>query len=209
MSDDFRVRIELSDGDAARELADKLGADDLEHQLEAEFHDRVVVSVDDAEVFAYAGSRGQAQRVQELVGTLSQPTAVEIQRWHPVAEAWEDPDKPLPESDEAMAAEHAERIARERAQSEEQGFNEYEVRVTCRSHGETVKLAEVLRLQHLPVVRRWRYLLVAASDEDSAQALANRITQEAPPGSTVTVEANPAGVPRRGNPFAFLGGFGG
>jgi hypothetical protein len=41
-------------------------------------------------------------------------------------------------------------------------------------------------------VRRWKFLVAGANNEDEAQALAEHIRQEAPPGATVCAE--PAGV---------------
>jgi hypothetical protein len=99
-------------------------------------------------------------------------------------------------------------IARTRAEANARGYPEYEVRVECASHGETVKLAGILRAQGLPVVQRWRYLLIGATDEEAAQALADRITQETLPGTTVTVEATLAEIASEtpSSRFSFLRG---
>jgi hypothetical protein len=192
VNDDFRVRVRLADNHRAVALAAALSS---AHELEAGARGAapVIVSVEGPELFAYAGSREQAEHSAELIRTVSGDNGwqaeFELTRWHPSAEEWEDVEKPLPRSDEEFAAEHALLVAREQAESAARGFAEYEVRVECHTHAETVKLAEILRSQHLPVVRRWRYLLLGAPDEDSAHQLADRVTQESPPGSTVTVEA--------------------
>jgi hypothetical protein len=61
------------------------------------------------------------------------------------------------------------------------------------------------------VVRRARYLLAGALNEDQARTLAERIRQETPGGARIDVE--PGGdvvwgvLPR--NPFAVFGGLGG
>jgi hypothetical protein len=212
MSDDWRLRIELDGEEHARELADRLQSGEDEHGLTTDFVDRVIVSVDDNEVFAYTGSREQAERTEELVRSVAAvhgwTVAAHLHRWHPTAEAWEDADEPLPATDAERAAEHEELVSRERTESEQRGYPEYEVRVECRTHGETVKLAEILRQQHLPVVQRWHAILIGAPDEDSARALADRVTQETPAGTTVTVEATlsaiEAGTAR--NPFAVFRG---
>jgi 3-oxoacyl-(acyl-carrier-protein) synthase len=58
-------------------------------------------------------------------------------------------------------------------------------------------------------------VVVAASDEDTAKALAERIRAEAPPGSTVTAEASVAEAVAEAplatpfSPFAVFGGLGG
>jgi hypothetical protein len=70
-----------------------------------------------------------------------------------------------------------------------------------------VGLSKQLRKEGLPAVHRWRYLLVGATDEDSAKALAERIRNEAPTGNQVKVEGTWAAVyaERAPNPFAVLG----
>ena len=69
----------------------------------------------------------------------------------------------------------------------------------------------MLRAEGLPAVRRWKYLVVGATDEDSAKALATRLEGEAPAGSKVTVEGSGqvAYDERPANPFAMFGGLGG
>jgi hypothetical protein len=54
-------------------------------------------------------------------------------------------------------------------------------------------------------------VLIGATDEDGAKALAERIRAEAPAGSTVTAELNERFVydNRPWSPFALLGGLGG
>jgi hypothetical protein len=55
-------------------------------------------------------------------------------------------------------------------------------------------------------------LLVGATDEDAANALADRLRAEAPPGATVTAEVSQRAAwdddPGRGS-FAIFGGLGG
>ena len=164
----------------------------------------------------YAGEREQADLAADAIRALAAEhgwdVELELKRWHPTAEAWEDPDKPLPATDAERAAEHAELVAREREESTERGYAEYEVKVHCSSHRDTVKLADRLRDEGLPIVRRWKYLLVGASDEDAANALAERLRGEVPAGATVTAEVSQRAAwdddPGRGS-FAMFGGLGG
>jgi hypothetical protein len=74
-----------------------------------------------------------------------------------------------------------------------------------------VRFAEQLQGEGLPAVHRWKYLLVGATDEDMAKALAERIRAEAPPESRVNVEGTWAAAyaERPRNPFAVFGGLGG
>ena len=67
MNDDWRVVSTLREDGLAHQLAAHLDADELEHDLEHSFHDRVIVSVDGPTVFCYTGSREQAERALELI----------------------------------------------------------------------------------------------------------------------------------------------
>ena len=212
MSDDWRLRVDLGADGLARELLERLEALELEHDLTTSFHDRVVVSHDREEVFCYTETREQAERAEHLIRALAAEHGwsidVDLKRWHPTAEDWEDPDAPLPESDAQRARERAALMEREREETEQLGYAQFEVRVACPSHGDAVGFAERLRDDGLPSVRRSRYLLVGASDEDSANALATRLDALAPAGSTITVEGTERAV-RDGappNPFAIFGG---
>ena len=66
----------------------------------------------------------------------------------------------------------------------------------------------VLEAEGLPVLQRWTYLLVGGANEDEARALAERLQEEAPEGTTVHVEASGEMVAqvKPANPFAVFGG---
>jgi hypothetical protein len=216
MGDDWRLEVGVFDNGRARTLTERLEAEKLGGEVESSFGERLIVSVDGPNVFVYAGNRLQAERaaskIRELATQNSWDVELELRRWHPTAEEWEDPDEPLPTTEAEQSEEHAKLIAKEREDSAERGYADYEVRIESPSHAATVELAERLRGEGLPVVRRWRYLLVGAADEDSANALAERLRGEAPPGSTVTAEPSARAAwddePRR-NWFAVFGGLGG
>jgi hypothetical protein len=215
MNDDWRVGAEFSDRTQAAELADTLAHGELEHSLEAAPGKRVIVSVDDAELFIYAADREQAERAASALTTTATArgftVTTELRRWHPVAERWEDPELPLPTTVAESSAEHAEELAQDRAEAATLGYTEYEVRVTLPSHRETVALAEHLREQGIPSLRRWRYLLIGAGDEQSAGELAERVSAAVPSDAAVIVEATAAAVEAElpPNPFAVFGGLGG
>jgi hypothetical protein len=215
VNDDWRVQIDGREGGEATPVVAGLDAAELEHDLSDAFHDKVIVSRDDQRVFLYAGTREQAERARDLVAKLARENGwgveVELSHWHPAAEAWEDPDKPLPSTDAALVAEHEELIAAERQTLEETGEPEFEVRVDLPSHRDAARFAELLRAEGLPAVRRWKYLVVGAADEDSAKALAARLEGEAPAGSRVSAEVSGsvAYAERPSNPFAVFGGLGG
>lgn len=215
MNDDWRLRIDLRERSRALELARRLEAAELEHQVQSTFGDRVIVSRDESEVFCYTGSREQAERAQEWIATLAAREGWQIQdelrRWHPIAETWEDPGQPLPASESERRAEHEELIAREREEVSAAGVPDFEVRVQCQSHAEASALADRLSAEGIPHVRRWHYVVMGASDEDAARALAERVQAEAPPGSIVRTEGTEHMVwaSRPSNPFSIFGGAGG
>ena len=216
MSDDWRLKVALVDDGAAKGLTERLEAERLSDEFEASFGDRLIVSGDGPNVLVYAGEREQADRAAEKIRAIAAEhdwdVEFELKRWHPTAEEWEDPDKPLPETDAQRAEEHAQLVAREREETTERGYAEYEVKIHCSSHRDTVKLADRLRDEGLPTVHRWKYILVGATDEDSANALAERLRAEAPAGATVTAEVSERATwdddPGRGS-FAWFGGLGG
>ncbi|HLI31693.1 MAG TPA: hypothetical protein VKU89_02980 [Solirubrobacteraceae bacterium] len=217
MNDDWRLRIELGEESHAQMLTAALSeAQELAHDLRGAFHDRVIVSRDGPVVFCYTATREQAQAAQRLIDSLAEKHGwtlrSQLTHWHPVAEAWEDPDEPLPQADADAAAEHARLIEQERADTDRLGFAEWEVRVQRASHHDAAALSAALRQEGMPHVHRWHYLLVGAADEDSARELAARIEREAPPGTSASVEpaarAAYALGGRQTSPFAVFGGIG-
>jgi hypothetical protein len=215
MNDDWRLQIDFREDGYADALVDRLDARELEGDLSEAFHDRVIVTRNEATVFLYAGDREQAERARKLVESFAQREQEELDvdftRWHPLAAEWKPADEPLPADAAAQLAEHEARIAGERKEVEDQGYPEYEVRVDLPSHGAAEEFADRLREEGLPTVHRWKYVIVGASDEDQAKALAERIRGEAPAGSAVAVQGTWRDIykDRLPNPFAFLGGLAG
>lgn len=219
MDDDWRLRVELTDEHVARELTERLEGFDLSHELGTSFGERVIVSRDGPEVFCYAATRPQAEAarsvIESLAGQRGWAPTFELRRWHPAAEEWEDPDSPLPGSPAESAAERAELMEREREESVQQGYPEFEVRVRCANRRDAARLAERLRGEGLPTVQRGEFLVLGVADEDDAKALADRVRSEAPPGSDVVAEGSVAEVVAEApfatpfNPFAVFGGLSG
>lgn len=219
MNDDWRLRVDLHEDGVAHQLTERLAARDLAHSLTESFADRVIVSRDGPEVNCYAGTREQAEAAREVISRLAGENdwqiTVTLQRWHAAAERWEEPDAPLPATGEQAAAEHAELIAQERGESAEQGYPEYEVRVKCTSRADASALAERLRSEGHPVVHRGEFVVLGATDEDSAQRLADQVRAQTPPGTEVVAEGSVAEVAQEApygtpfSPFAFFGGLGG
>lgn len=219
MNDDWRLTVDLREEGFAHRLGKILDAEEIEHDLERSFHDRVVVSVSGSEVFCYAGSREQAQRAEQLIRRLAAdhewPIEVQLSHWHAAAERWEDPDAPEAStsagSEERVEEEREERVEDEREESAQQGYPEMEVRVECASRAEAGALAHRLEAEHVPSLHRHNYVLIGATDEDSAQVLAARLREEVPEGTRITVERNRRAIydHRVWSPFSVLGGLGG
>jgi hypothetical protein len=215
MADDWRIEILLGDRGHLGKLTERLEATELEHDLETAFHDRLVVSRDGDTVFCYAGTREQAEGAARMIERLAADNGWQLQwqlrRWHPVAEEWEDPDAPLPSTGAEVEEEREELAESEREEAVERGYPEFEVRVQFKSHHAASEFADRLRDEGIPNVRRWKSLLIGATDEDTANALAERLRSEAGPDAKVTAEGSGQAAydERPSNPFAFLGGLGG
>src|SRR5579862_9551968 len=103
MSDDWRLRVGLVDEGAARALTERLDAERLSEDVSTAFGDQLIVSGDGSNVLVYAGERTQADLAANTIRTIAAQhgweVELELKRWHPEAEEWEDADKPLPTSD--------------------------------------------------------------------------------------------------------------
>ena len=215
MNDDWRVEIVAADPGQALLLVEGLGGGTPGHTLGTAFHDKVIVSREEDHAFLYAETREQAEAARDaaakLVAENGWSMEIALAHWHPEAEKWEDPDLPLPDSDASRLAEHKQLVAAERKEVEAGATPQWEVRVDLPSHGDASRFEDRLRAEGVPSVRRWKYLVVGAADEDTAQEWATRLREEAPPGSKVTVEGNERAVYEElpPNPYAIFGGLGG
>jgi hypothetical protein len=213
VNDDWRVQVDVAG--AGNKMVEYLDALGLEHDLGDAFGETVIVSREGDTVYLYAGSREQAEKAGAAAAAIAAENnweaRSELRRWHPQAERWEDPDAPLPASEAERGAEHAELVEAERAEVAAGATPQWEVRVDLPSHRDAHQLAQTLGAEGIPLVRRWRYLVVGAADEDTARALAARLEAEAPAGTELTVEGNERAVyeERPPNPFAIFGGLGG
>jgi hypothetical protein len=187
--------VELGETANAEALLGRLGVDLAEEsrRLAEELKGRhLAVSNDEDTVFVYLDSPAELGRARQIVeAELSdegiQPTEVVNEHWLPEEERW---------SGEAPSETWEE-------EELEHGHAPWEVRVELDSHGQAEQLADQLEGEGYDVARRWRYLIVGASSEEEARALARRVHGQAEPGGEVVWEATPS------NPFAVFGGLGG
>lgn len=190
-------------------LTDRLRVHKVEDEARARLGGRVSVSGGGAHVFLYAGSLAAAQEAEQAVRMIVEENGLQadfaLDRWHPIEERWEDGAQPLPETASERAAEHERFEADEAAESQASGVADWEVRVDMPTHREAVALAARLTAEGQEPIRRWKYVIVGANNEDQANALAKAIQDEAA-DATVTVEPALGMVQARfGSPFALFG----
>ena len=210
MAEDWRLTARLENKVAEDVLADlrEHAVEDAQKRLGA----AVAVSADGPNLFAYADSREAIHHAESIIGDLLREQGVQtemtIHRWHDIEDRWEDEGVPLPQTEEERQVEHERLEAEEAAESQASGRALWEVRVELPSHRETKPLAHRLEEEGIPVIARWKYLIVGAESEDAAHELADRLRQEAPSGAKLLVEPSGEVVGEVMNPFAIFGGLG-
>ena len=189
---DWRVTISLSDPGQVRRAKHAISQSQVEEDVHRRLARAVAVGAGDSQIFLYAGTEiaaGEAERVaRELLAASGISAEFALHRWHPVEEEWEDPAVAMPRTEADREAEHQKLLADETAESLATGVAQWEARAEFPSHREAVALADRLRSEGRVVVRRWRFLVVGATNEDQARELAGQIRREAPPDATVRAE---------------------
>jgi hypothetical protein len=188
--DDWRVTVTLHDarhtGRAVRLLGEHAVGDDVRRRLGG----RVAVSSDGPRLFLYAGAEDAARAAErvarEALDRHGLVADVALQRWSPADEDWTSPGAPIPDEAEVRQAEHQRLMEAETRQSLAHGEPGWEVRVAMPSRHAAAELADWLRAGGQPVIRRWRYVLVGAANQDEADELARRIEGEVPAASVRT-----------------------
>jgi hypothetical protein len=195
-STDWRVTISLPSQAHAEQARKSLSEREVEQDVRHRLGRNVVVGSGDSQIFLYAGTEvaaGEAeQAARDVLGQLGIEAEVTLDRWHPIEEEWRSPDEAMPRTEAERHAEHERLEDAETADSVAAGSALWQARAELGSHRDAVALAGTLQGEGYPVVRRWRFLIVGANNEDDAQALAEHIRQEAPADARVSAE--PAGV---------------
>ena len=211
MSEDFRLEVRLQDEDRDLQLLERLRALRLQRDVVGRFGDRIAVSRDGPGLFFYLESADQAEEVARLVDSDLRERGwegqTELRRWHPVAERWEDPAKPLPRTEAEQRRERADLMRRETEETAARGHAQWELRMELPGRTEATRFMEDLEREGVPTVRRWRYVFLGARNEDEAHTLADEMRARAPAGTKVTVEGTLAGLEDEvgGLPFAIFG----
>jgi len=192
-SDDWRVTISVSQ--AQPSFFPRQAAEEIRRQVGRD----IGVGAGEAQIFLYAGTEtaaGEAERIaSDVLAQHGLAAESAVHRWHPIEEQWENPDVPMPETEAERQTEHRRLVDTETTEALATGKAQWEVRVELHSHRQAVALARKLESEGRAVVRRWKFLLVGASNEDEAREFAGQIRQEAPPDAAVMVELADVGWP--------------
>ena len=196
--DDWRVTISVSQPQAGH-AQPSFSLRRLEDDIRGQVGRGIGVGAGEAQLFLYAGTEaaaGEAERIaRDVLARHGIAAEYAVHRWHPIEERWESPDVPMPRTAAEREAEHQRLVDAETAESLATGKAQWEVRVEFGSHRQAVALARKLEGEGRAIVRRWKFLLVGASNEDEARALAGQIRREVPADAAVKVEQAGVGWP--------------
>ena len=195
-STDWRVTISLTDPAHLERARRSFSEHEVEEDVRRRLGRSIAVGAGDSQIFLYVGTENAARDAERVAHDVLAQQGIEAQfaldRWHPIEEEWEDPGVALPRTEAERQAEHQRLEDAETAESLATGTAHWQARVEFPSHHEAVELAAKLTGEDRTVVRRWKFLVVGANNEDEARELAEHIRSEAPPDATVRAE--PAGV---------------
>jgi hypothetical protein len=195
-SNDWRVTISLTSQALAEQAHLAFSGQEVAEDVRGRLGRSIATGAGNSQIFLYAGTEiaaREAERVaREVLGQRGIQAQFAVHRWHPVEEEWEDPEVAMPQTEAERQAEHRRLEDAETAESLAAGTAQWQARAEFGSHREAVAVAGKLQQEGHTVVRRWKFLIVGASNEDDARELAEHIRREAPPDATVRAE--PAGV---------------
>jgi hypothetical protein len=197
--DDWRVTISLADQAQVEQAQRGLSQHEVEEDVRRQLGRTIIVGAGDSQIFLYAGTEiaaTEAERVaRDVLAQHDIQAEFALHRWHPIEEQWESPDVAMPRTGAERQAEHQRLEDSETAESLAAGIGRWQARVEFPSHREAVALARKLEGEGLAVTRRWKFLIVAADNEDDVRKLAAQLKREAPPDAVVRVEEPGVGGP--------------
>ena len=198
-NNDWRVTISLTDPEHLERARRSFSEHEVEEDVRRQLGRSIALGAGDSQIFLYAGTENAARDAERVARDVLAQQGIEaefaLDRWHPLEEEWESPDVAMPQTEAERQAEHQRLEDAETAESVATGSAQWEARVEFPSHHEAVELASKLRGEGRTVVRRWRFLVVGANNEDDARELAEQIRQEAPPDATVSAEHSGVSLP--------------
>ena len=198
-SDDWRVTISVSDQAQTGQAQRSFSLRQMEEDIRRQVGRSIAVGADDRQIFLYAGTETAARDAERIARDVLARHGIAaesaLHRWHPIEEQWENPDVAMPQTEAERQAEHQRLEDTETAESVATGIAQWQVRVELGSHRQAVALARTLENEGRAVVRRWKFLLVGAGNEDQARELAGQIRREEPPGAAVIAEQAGVGWP--------------
>ena len=197
-SDDWRVTISVGDAQAGQ-AQQSVSLPQVEEDIRRQVGRGIAVGAGEGQIFLYAGTEaaaGDAERIaRDVLAGHGMTAESAVHRWHPIEERWETPDVPMPQTAAERQAEHERLVDAETAEALATGKAQWEVRVELGSHRQAVALGRKLEGEGRAIVRRWRFVVVGAGNEDEARELAGQIRQEVPADAAVKVELAGVGWP--------------
>jgi len=194
--DDWRVTLSVSHPQTG---APPSSLSQVEEDIRRQVGRGVGVGAGEDQIFLYAGTEaaaGEAERIgRDVLARHGIAAESAVHRWHPIEELWETPDVPMPQTAAERQAEHQRLVEAETAESLATGEAQWEVRVELGSHRQAVALARKLEGEGRAIVRRWKFVVVGAANEDEANELAGQLRQEVPADAAVKVELAGVGWP--------------
>jgi hypothetical protein len=197
--DEWRVEVELEDEHGGFGLLDRLRSHDLDDEARERLGGRAMVTRDGPRLFVYAATEDAAREAERVVGELAAEddltAKTALTRWHPVEEAWKDAALPLPRTESQIEEELERKEEAEWQEAADEGSFDWVVKAALPNREGAAELVERLRLEGMPVERRWRYLTVDALTQEQATEIAERLRGELGADAEVWVEANPDDIP--------------
>lgn len=191
MDEDWRVLVTFRDESHVIRILEALHHRHLRDEVRARLGEGIVVTSSARHIFLYTDTidtaKEASQIVRDVLAEHDLPADLSLERWHPLEQMWDGSTGGM-RHDTAVErkAKHEYDQRRQRQRSVETGVPEWTVRAELSSHHDAVQLTERLTADGESVIRRWKYLLVGATCEDDANALATKICGYAPDASVRT-----------------------
>ncbi len=176
---DWRVTVRLKgQSKASRALVTSQVTDGLRARLGR----HADISPGQSGLFVYCGGEAAAREAasvaRELLDQLGAEAEIMLDRWNPFTLEW-DADLGLSSAAAGVAdAQRQQRIACDTRRSAVSGVPAWTVTAALSSRHDAIELAQRLRSQGLPAVRRGKSVLLGASNEDVASELMRRIEEQ-------------------------------